>query len=489
MRCFFILVGVLLMCTNAQSDQNIKQPNVAGQFYPKNALQLATAIDKMIKNAKVTPSTRDIDIIIVPHAGYVYSGQVAAYSFKAVSNKQFNTIIILAPSHFYGFKGISIWEEGGFNTPLGTVPVDAEFAKQLIARNDKFYFDEKAFEQEHSLEVEIPFLQKTFDNFKIVPIVMGQTSFSLLDDFATALHSVIADRDDVLIVVSTDLSHYHDDKTATAMDHRTIETIASFNAEKLYKECQRGTMEACGCVPTTAAILYAKHKGINESKVLGYAHSGQVSGDLERVVGYSSIVFFGKKKINLRVQDEGDLSLEQKKELIKIAKETVIKYVDEKEVLEIKIDDPRLKEIEGAFVTIHKKGKLRGCIGNIIGRQPLSLTVRDMAVAAASADHRFTPVTHEELKDIDIEVSVLSKPWVVKSADEIELGKHGVIISRGGKSGVFLPQVATDTGWSKEEFLGQLCSQKAGLPWDCWKDPATKVEVFTANVFGEHDVQ
>ena len=151
--------------------------------------------------------------------------------------------------------------------------------------------------------------------------------------------------------------------------------------------------------------------------------------------------------------------------------------------------DRRLTLNEGAFVTIHKGGQLRGCIGNIVTQKPLYLTVRDMAIAAATEDPRFPRVRPEELDQIDVEVSVLSLPRVIRDVDEIELGVHGVIVSKGPLHyGVFLPQVAEETNWTKEEFLSQLCAQKAHLPADAWKDPGTKMEVFTADVFSEKDL-
>ncbi|HSV44007.1 MAG TPA: AmmeMemoRadiSam system protein A, partial [Candidatus Bathyarchaeia archaeon] len=185
----------------------------------------------------------------------------------------------------------------------------------------------------------------------------------------------------------------------------------------------------------------------------------------------------------------GTLTPAQKKRLITIALETIRLYVSEGKTMDVQEGDERLNQQEGAFVTIHKHGQLRGCIGNIVGRQPLYLTVRDMAVAAAAQDPRFNPVSKEELREIDIEISVLSEPRPAASPEEIQMGVHGVIVKRGFHQGVFLPQVATETGWSREEFLSQLCGQKAGLPPDAWKDPRTQLLIFTATVFSESDVQ
>jgi AmmeMemoRadiSam system protein A len=243
----------------------------------------------------------------------------------------------------------------------------------------------------------------------------------------------------------------------------------------------------CGFLPVTTALIYAKLRGIKHVEVLKHANSGDTSGDKARVVGYSSVIFYSDLLGQNLPQDDGSgaLSPTEKKELLKIARQSIETFVKTGKVPDIIVKDTRLEKIEGAFVTIRKAGALRGCIGNIIGQGPLYETVRDMAVAAASRDPRFTPLTVGELKDMDVEISVLSQPRRVKDASEIQLGRHGVIVSAGDHQGVFLPQVALETGWSRQEFLSQLCSQKAGLPPDAWKDPGTALYVFTADVFSE----
>jgi len=498
------LIIFTAMSSLAFSDPKIKQPNVSGQFYDANPKRLSANIDRYFNEAAVDLYDKSVDILIAPHAGYVYSGGVAAYSFKAVSHQKYKTIVILAPSHYVGFDGISIWPEGGFQTPLGLVEVDDDFSKQLIAADSQFYFASEAFEKEHSLEVELPFLQKTFSEFKIVPVIMGQPTYETLDTFAGALKKIIDDRKDVLIVVSTDLSHYHDDTKARNMDRRTIEAVKAQNVKQLWKECRLRTMEMCGYVPVTAALLYAQKAGLTNVDILRYANSGDVSGDTDRVVGYSAITIYGgasgADKNSSVLTDEAEiksdseltstLSFSQKKRLLDMARQTINQYIRDGKKLKVENVDPRLAQPEGAFVTLHRKGHLRGCIGRIIGAQPLYLTVRDMAISAATADPRFPQVKPEELDEIDVEVSVLSEPREIDDVADIKLGIHGVIISRGlFHSGVFLPQVADETGWTKSEFLSQLCSQKAGLPPDAWKDPKTKIEIFTADVFSERDYQ
>ncbi|OGX29415.1 MAG: hypothetical protein A2705_03765 [Omnitrophica WOR_2 bacterium RIFCSPHIGHO2_01_FULL_52_10] len=483
-----ILFAIFSLSPMAHADTKIKRPNVSGQFYTAEPQELSAQLGEFFQRADVVPADRHIDIVIAPHAGYIYSGAVAAYGFKAASRNKYKTIVILAPSHYFGFDGISVGEQDGFQTPLGIVNVDQDFAKRLMAEDEKFYFAPEAFEREHSLEVEIPFLQKTFTGFKIVPVIMGQPGFTLLEKFAASLKEVVGNRNDVLIVVSTDLSHYHPDIQARALDASAIKAIISLDAKTVWEGCRlRSAMEMCGFVPTTAALLYARQRGLQHAQMLRYANSGDVTGERDSVVGYTSMIIYGDSQ-----HDDGkdSLSPAQKKRLLEIARQTMEEYVRTGKILEFRETDPRLSREEGVFVTIHRQGRLRGCIGNILGRGPLYHTVRDMAIAAAANDPRFEPVQAGELKELAVEVSVLSKPRVIQNSDEIVLGKHGVIVSQGPRhQGVFLPQVATETGWSKEEFLNQLCAQKAGLARDAWKDPKTKIEIFTAQVFGEKDVQ
>ena len=496
-RIFIIILFFLVMnVPSGFSDNNIKEPNVSGQFYSADPNELSREVEGYISSATVMPYKKKIDIIMAPHAGYLFSGPVAGYSFKSISEEQYKTIVIVAPSHFFGFDGVSVWDKGGFKTPLGVVPVDEEFTQKLMALNKKFYFEPGAYEQEHSLEVEIPFLQKTFRNFKIVPIIMGQPSFQICQDLADSLHQLIGERNDVLIVISTDMSHYHDYDFAREMDHHTLAVIKELNAEEIWKQCHLKTMEMCGFIPVTTAILYARKIGVNHVDLLRYANSGDVTGDKSRVVGYSSVVFYRNPGNEGRAENSpsqkervASLTVQQKKRLIEIARKTIATYLQTGKTLVVEETDPRLLETEGAFVTIHKHGELRGCIGRIIGFTPLYLTVRDMAIAAATEDSRFEPVKTEELNDIDLEISVLSKPRVIANVDEIKMGIHGVIVSQEHHGGVFLPQVATETRWSKEKFLTELCVQKAGLPANAWQDPKTKIEVFTAEVFSEKDTK
>jgi len=490
------LVFFLLMCPRGFAN-DIKQPNVSGQFYDAEPAKLTLRIKSYLDQAAVEPSDRNIPLLISPHAGYVYSGPVAAYAYKAISKQKYKTVVILAPSHFYGFDGTAVWPSGGFATPLGTVEVDSDFAGRLISPADRIAAQPQAFLQEHSLEVQIPFLQSVLPDFKIVPVIIGQIDFTAVEGLAKRINAIIGQREDVLVVASSDMSHYHRGDAAKEMDTATLKIIAKMDIMDFWSQCERRQKEMCGFVPVTALMLLAKERGL-VPQVLRYATSGEVTGDNDRVVGYGAVIFSketGGQESEAAQNNSGaqtdkgiaPLTKEQKKQLIDIARTTVEQYVRSKKVYEPQVTDARLKAEDGAFVTLRKHGELRGCIGNIIGRGPLYLTVRDMAIAAASEDPRFSPVAAAELKDVDLEISVLSVPRLTTNPEEITMGVHGVIVRRGFRSGVFLPQVADETGWGREEFLSNLCSHKAGLPPDAWKDPQTRLEIFTADVFSEMD--
>jgi len=489
MKRTLLLLTVLMVFSTQTWGNMIKEPNVAGGFYSADPQELSDSIDDLEASTGPVPVDRKVEIAIAPHAGYPYSGPVAAYTYKAIARNHYNTIVVIGPSHFFPFEGISIWPRGGFKTPLGVVPVDDDFAQALLKENtQEFHFLPQVFEREHAIEVELPFLQKTFKSVHIVPILMGDPDPRVCRDLAMALDKLIGQRDDVLILISSDMSHYYTYDVANSMDALTLQAIQEIDPKKFFEGNISRKMEMCGFVPVTTALIFAQLRGIKNVEVLKHANSGDTSGDKSRVVGYSSVIFYSDLLGTKNAQDSagaGVLSPAEKNELLKIARNSLETFVKTGKAPDITAKDARLNEIQGAFVTLTKHGTLRGCIGNIIGQGPLYETVRDMAVAAASQDPRFSPVTADELKDIDLEISVLSRPYRVKDASQIQLGKHGVIVSEGGHQGVFLPQVAAETGWSKEEFLSQLCSQKAGLPPDAWKNPDTALYVFTADVFAE----
>ncbi|MBN3037806.1 MAG: AmmeMemoRadiSam system protein B [Candidatus Omnitrophica bacterium] len=494
-----LLVLFLLVCSNTCFAQQVKAPVASGTYYPASPKILSERIKQFLEWAEVKKADKRILALIAPHAGYDYSGGVAAHAYKLIKAQPISTVIVIGPSHYVRFEGFSVYSTGNWQTPLGNVPIDTEIAQALIEYDPKILFYEPAFEKEHSLEVQIPFLQMVLDDFKIVPIATGNLSYENCQLLSEALLTATKDRDDILIVASTDLSHYHPYLKANEIDGFTIDGLKKFDPQSLYYKFITEECQACGVTGVIATLLYAKAKGIADVEILKYANSGDVTGDKSRVVGYLSAAIYanpagnpvsgaaGAEEEKMVKENREMLSPEEKKRLLEIARETLDKYVLSEERLEVKEDNPDLMKEMGAFVTIHKQGRLRGCIGNIIGRQPLYLTVRDMAIEAASNDPRFPAVASDELKDIDIEISVLSQPKKVEDVNQIEMGVHGVIVKRGYASGVFLPQVATETGWQREEFLSNLCAHKAGLDPLAWKQEGTELYSFTAQVFGEKE--
>lgn len=480
MKKRFCLILACLWFISVAYAASIKEPNVAGAFYSADPQELSAQIDTFIQQATVKPLDTKVQALIVPHAGYIYSGAIAAYGYKVVSKNKYTTVVILAPSHYFPFDGISIWPEGGFRTPLGIINVDDSFAKQLIdaGRGVIPYASTAVFEREHSVEVELPFIQKVFPAAKIVPVLMGNPDPKVCLQLAAILDKLIGSRQDVLVLASSDMSHYYPYDTANRMDAVTLGAIKEEDPQKFWDGNLTHQMEMCGFVPVTTLLLYARERGL-KVQVFKHANSGDTAGDKARVVGYSSVIFFKDDAFG-----DDKLTVQEKKELLNLARNTVDSFVQTGKVLQVKTNDPRLLKTQGAFVTLRKKGQLRGCIGNIVGNKPLWQTIQEMSVAAASQDQRFAPVGKDELKDIDIEISVLTVPYRITDASAITLGKDGVIVSDGSyHQGVFLPQVADETHWSKEEFLNELCSQKADLPADCWKDPKNSLWTFQADVF------
>lgn len=464
--------------------QEVKQPNVAGAFYPDDPKQLSSMIDSFMEQAIPKEQPGEIFALISPHAGYGFSGQTAAYGYKLIKGKPYTTVIIIGPSHHYGFDRASVWPEGYFQTPLGRVEVDKEFTQKILYKDPLLVFEPKAFSKEHSIEVQIPFLQRTLGEgkWKIVPIIIGDCTFKDCLTLANILKDAIGTRRDVLVVASTDMYHGYDYEEAEFTDKLTMLYLEKMDPQELYYGLRESRIQLCGGFSVVVAMLLAKDLGHTKIDILKYTNSAVVTGKKvkgEWTVGYSSSVIDQPKGESML------LNKDQKARLLGIARKTIEHYLKTGKKLEVVETDPVLNEKMGAFVTLHEYGQLRGCIGNIVGTKPLYITVRDMAIESAVGDPRFKPVELAELKNIDIEISALSPLERVDSADRIELGKHGVLVKRGFNSGVFLPQVATETGWSKEEFLSSLCAHKAGIPADAWKDKDTELYIFSAEVFSE----
>lgn len=462
--------------------QNIKNPEFAGQFYPDSKTELSALIDSFLNKAHPEVVPGDIFLLISPHAGYGYSGQTAAFGYKELKGKKYKTVIILGASHHEAFNGAVVFTQGSFLTSLGKLEVDEDFTKQLIQPNVELIANDKVFSGEHSIEVQLPFLEQVLSDFRIVPIIVGDCTLQSCQKIAATLAAVIGKRQDVLVVVSSDMYHGYSSQEANAVDGLTLSYLQKMDAQGLYYSLREGKSQLCGGFAAVVGLIIAQELGYTDLKILNHTNSAIVTGKenaQDWTVGYASCAVFnpqgGKQMFNLA----------QQKKLLKIAREAIAVYLKQNEKLILTEADPELNKHLGAFVTLSKAGELRGCIGNLVGAGALYLTVRDMALEAATRDPRFPKLSLNELPKVEIEISVLSPLERIYSVDKIELGKHGVLVRQGNRSGVFLPQVAKETGWSKEEFLNQLCSQKAGLAPDAWKDKSTELYTFSAEVFSE----
>lgn len=464
--------------------EEVKHPDVAGGFYPADPRELSRQIDYFIRLAESKPAEPGVLALISPHAGYSYSGSVAAYGYKAVKGASYDTVVVIAPAHRLSFRGIAVWPKGEFSTPLGSIAVDNDFSIKLMELDHSVKDIPEAFYKEHSLEVQLPFLQRVLKDFKIVPLVMGDFDLGDCRVLAHAL-KILSNGRRCLVVASTDLSHYHSYQEANAMDQLTLGFIRKLDADGLYQQAQSGRAEACGLGAVLTVLAYARENRLSQAEILKYANSADVTGDYSQVVGYAAVALYRREALNTLQKGADMLNKEQRQKLLAIARGSIENYLKTGKELKLTESDPVLCREAGAFVTLHKDGQLRGCIGNMAGKGPLYLTVRDMAVEAAVGDPRFPALVLSDLKDVEIEISALSPLERVDSADKIRLGEHGVVVRQGFNSGVFLPQVARETGWSKEEFLSVLCEQKAGLSADAWKDKRTELYVFTAEVFSE----
>ena len=488
----------------------VRQPVVAGTFYPAGPEQLAEEIDGYLA-AEDLPSVEGRTMaLIAPHAGYVYSGGVAGRAYAYVRGMSFDTVVVVAPSHRFAFGLASVYGGTGYRTPLGVVPIDRELADAIAGDVAALSYEPRAHSGEHSLEVQVPFLQRVLGSFRLVPIVMGDQRESSVRTLAGRIAEAVKDSGgkQVLLVASSDLSHYHTQREAEELDGHVIRAVDDFDPEGLLSALARGECEACGGGPAAVVMMAAREMGATSSSVVGYATSGDITGDKSQVVGYMAAVITGPEsqesdREQAKEASDGDgqtevvsdsgtgeerpyegVSEEERAVLLSLARRSIEAALEGRRPPSPERMTPALATECGAFVTLEKNGALRGCIGYVRAYRPLSQTVSEMAVQAALHDPRFPPVTAGELDDITIEISVLSPLVPVNDVSEIEVGRDGLVIQDGGRSGLLLPQVATDHGWDTRTFLEHTC-MKAGLPPDAWRQEGVNVLRFTADVFGE----
>jgi AmmeMemoRadiSam system protein B/AmmeMemoRadiSam system protein A len=497
----FALIGAFLLACGEQAvseGQKVRPPGVAGQFYPADPKVLAATVDGFLARAVVERPSGTVLGLVCPHAGYEFSGQVAAYSYSLLKGRKIARVVVISPCHVDAFPYSSVYAEDAYSTPLGIVPVDKEFARRLAALNSLIQLSNRGHGEvqgrsEHSLEVQLPFLQRTLAQFKLVPIVMGSQTYDDSRALGVSLAKLLQGgkqgppaEPDTVIVASSDLSHYHPYDEAVRLDHATLTALAEYDYFNMSQNFERRVWEACGGGPIVAAMIAAERLGANQAIILKYANSGDVTGDKSQVVGYGAAALVAAKPAPKQKAAAFSLSGAEKDELLRIAKKSVETVVKERKVYGVTA--PRFEALQhdrGAFVTLKEKGQLRGCIGYIAPMKPLYLTVRDVAAAAAVEDPRFQRVSVAELGQLEYEISVLSPLRRVTDIKQIRVGQHGLVIREGQYEGLLLPQVPTEQGWDKKTFLEETCV-KAGLPRQAWQDEDADLFMFSALVFGEH---
>jgi MEMO1 family protein len=427
----------------------VRPAAVAGMFYPGDAKALAADLDDLLGGVEsLAPRLGFPKALVVPHAGYIYSGAVAAHAYEelAAARGVVRRVVLLGPVHRVAVRGLAAPTAAAFATPLGQVRIDRE-ALQAVSDLPQVVASDQAHALEHSLEVQLPFLQKQLGDFSLVPFAVGNASVEQVAEVIERLWG----GPQTLIVISTDLSHYHAYEAARAIDQATLARIAA-RATDLDHE------EACGATPLNGFLSVAKRRGV-PLKLLAACNSGDTAGGKGKVVGYSAFA----------AHEGGEVSPEAAgATLLAIARGAIENSLLEK--APAAFDLPWLRQAGATFVTLTRNGRLRGCIGSLAPQRPLGADIAENALGAAFRDPRFPALTREEWPQCRVEVSLLSTPKPMRFADEADLlgqvaaGEDGLILEVDGKRGTFLPQV-----WEgipdKRDFLRELV-KKAGLPPD-----------------------
>lgn len=483
-KLYIVLLSIFtIMETYSQNKAIDKQPFAAGRFYPAGKDELTNSLSDLFADCKKTTEKWHVRAIICPHAGYVFSGKIAAAAFSAIpANSVYKNIFVIGSSHRMSFEGASVYNTGDYITPLGSMAVNREIANKLKSENKAFDFPTDAHLEEHSIEVQLPFIQYYFKNPPtIVPIIIGTNNEIILKQIAEALRPWFTP--DNLFVISSDFSHYPPYKEAIESDRTTAESIVSGNPKTFLKTLEtnsdkqiKGLLTSmCGWTSGLVLLYLSEKNNQLEYKVIDYCNSGDSPyGGKDEVVGYNAIALTEKNGQTVGKTDKEEFSFtsDEKALLFTIARNNIESKLDDNTVPAKNGQNMPQKFLKpmGAFVTLKINGSLRGCIGRFISSDPLYEVVKQSAISSAFEDPRFAPLTKAEYKNTSIEITVLGPLKKINNINEIILGKHGIYIKKDSRSGTMLPQVATENGWTVEEFLGYTSRDKAGLGWDGWKD-------------------
>lgn len=469
------------MDTYSQNVSSDRRPIAAGRYYPADSETLKKQISQFYNECARAESGQKARAVIAPHAGYIFSGKIAASAFSAIDKRSgIKNIFLIGSSHVMAFEGASVYYTGDYTTPLGRVKTNMEIAGKLKNENKVFDFPVTAHIQDHSLEVQLPFLQYSFPGIPVVPIIIGTGNTGTIKKIADALRPWFNDEN--LFVISSDFSHYPSYANANEIDKATSNSILTGNPQTflnvLKLNAARNIPELstsmCGWTSGLVLLYLAEKDKTLEFKHIDYCNSGDSGyGSKDEVVGYHAIALFekNKDKPSGSLSDEISFSKEEREKLFALARNTIStmlvekkKYSADKEALPDIFNQPY-----GAFVTLKIDGQLRGCIGRFISSEPLYQVIIESALSSAFEDNRFQPLTIEEFGKTEIEITVLGPLKKINSIKEIILGKHGIYIKKDYRSGTMLPQVATENNWTVEEFLGYTARDKAGIGWEGWK--------------------
>lgn len=477
----------LILFPKAYAD-NIRKPVWAGKFYPANRTELEQTIDLLTQQAKETrvqlPAHKRLRALIMPHAGYIYSGLTDAHASLVLKEKEFAKVILIGPDHRIGFQNGAISDVKAYQTPLGLIKLHRD-AEKLRNVSNLFRAIPASDRSEHSVEVILPFLQRYLKDFELIPIVVGSADPGQL----TEPIEPFLDQN-TLLVASSDLSHNLPYSEAVSRDKETINMILNLEFDQLAESDNR----ACGKVPILIVINLARRYNW-KPVLLYYSNSGDTAGSRERVVGYTALAFYGESLMKDNNNSAHQLTKEQGQALVKLARKTLMERFGKKvdpdisDSLAVALKDSCFQDRRGTFVTLTINGQLRGCIGNLSATESILEGVRRNALNAAFHDYRFSPLTEKELDRVDIEISILTEPKPLEYLDSSDLLKKlrvnvdGVIIRKGTHSATFLPQV-----WEQlprpEDFLNHLCA-KAGLPTDAWRKTGLEVMTYQVQYFEE----
>ncbi len=495
--CILFVCAILTVCCQAMdSHPVVKKSALAGKWYPTSAARLSEMIDEMLAGADNVTSAHGL-VFILPHAGYQYSGRVAASGYAAMQKSTPDIIIVMGPSHYRDLSGCALPAARQFETPLGKLKVKQEVVERLH-KTGLFTVDKESFGPEHSIEIQLPFIQRVLDGKlpPIVPILVGECTPEKARRIAAAIASSVSGFKRPVFIVSSDFTHYgprfgyvpfrhksdaDTSKNLSKLDGGAIDAILRKDAAGFDAYVKKTGATICGKNPILVALSLPVQHFV--AKKLAYNTSGAITGDYVNSVSYAALMASG-------TLDRGDggpsIDERSRKALLGLARRNIESWLKNGKAAAVSPADlpAYCRNRRGAFVTLTIRGRLRGCIGYIEPVKPLWEAVRDMSYNAAFRDPRFSPLTPAELAKIRIEISVLTVPIRVKNVRDVVVGRHGLIMSRGGMRGLLLPQVPTEQRWNLNTFLDETCL-KAGLEAGCWKSPSVRIESFEAIVFGE----